>query len=121
MANFDYSGADTDVLLYARINSHARSGSLFGIPRHQLHVHEWRLAWLVEVLVRHHRVVPVQYLALLWRGHGGLRHFCVGIGMSLRPPVAAADADGQQPQSRGDESCPDHDAIHGRVSVMGNR
>jgi hypothetical protein len=43
----------------------ARGGLAFvGITRDQLHVHERRLAGLVELLCRHHRVVPVQHLAL---------------------------------------------------------
>ena len=41
----------------------ACAGRFVGIDRNQFHVHEWRLAGLVEFLPGHHRVMPVQHFA----------------------------------------------------------
>ncbi|XHO06997.1 hypothetical protein ACEQUB_p00243 (plasmid) [Ralstonia syzygii] len=55
--------ADTQVLSNAAVDGDAAAASLpVRVDRHELHVHERRLARLVETLARHHRVVPVQHL-----------------------------------------------------------
>ena len=70
-----------------------RTRTLVREPRHQVHVHERRLARLVEVLLRHHRVVPVEHFALLaLRGLMRSRR----LGAALPPPPARRAADGQQ-------------------------
>ncbi len=84
-----------------------RSGlglTLVGITRHQLHVHERRLAGLVEALRRHHGVVPVQHLAF-----GGRRCRTGGFGrrreVAARPgrqPPAGRATQHQQDNSPGD-------------------
>jgi hypothetical protein len=65
-AAHDLGGAQAEVLLRARADAHAclRARAFIRIDRHELHVHEWRLARLVEPRARHHRVVPVERLAL---------------------------------------------------------
>ncbi len=81
----------------------ARAGFAFvGIARHQLHVHEGRLAGLVEALRRHHRVVPVEHLAFAGRSRG--RGHGVGNRRVPRLPLAQGPArqtaQPQQQQSR---------------------
>jgi hypothetical protein len=48
-----------------RIDPHAGclAPALVGIFGDELHIHERRFAWLVEVLRRHHRVIPVERFA----------------------------------------------------------
>ena len=56
--------AHADVLLDARIDRDGRRvAAAVGVHGLEHHVHERRLAGLVEALARHHRVVPVQDLA----------------------------------------------------------
>ena len=68
----------------------ARSPAFVGITRHQLHVHERRLAGFVEALRWHHRVVPVQHLAFVGRCRG-LRWGCAVSGRRL-PALPLAEA-----------------------------
>jgi hypothetical protein len=77
--------ADAQVLLDARADRGlAIVGRFIGIHRDQLHVHERRLAGLVEFRSRHHRVMPVEHLAL----RGGLPRSGVrGCGRTCRGRV----------------------------------
>src|SRR3546814_6745037 len=81
--------ADAQILHARGIDPHARlAPGLVGIFGDELHIHERRLAGLVEVLRGHHRVVPVEDLAaalgrLLRSGPAPLK---------LRDAVARTDA-----------------------------
>jgi hypothetical protein len=60
--------AYAEILLQARVNlDAARSATFVREDGFELHVHEGRFARLVEVLVRHHRIVPVQYFSAGFR------------------------------------------------------
>ena len=85
-------GADAEVLDNAWADAHGRLvAALVGVLRHELHIHEGRLAGLVELLLRKHRVVPVEdFPVRMWlrgrrrSGPGRRRH------PRHREPVAAA-------------------------------
>jgi hypothetical protein len=80
-ATLDLGGAHSQVLANSRVNLDAGAVTLLiRVFRDQLHVHERRLSRLVETLIRHHRVVPIQYLAFNLRG----RILCL-IGMASAP------------------------------------
>jgi hypothetical protein len=71
-AALDCCGAHAQVLGHARSMLTCRAVAAFvGVLRHQLHVHVGRLPGLVELLLRVHRVVPVQDLALGLASAGG--------------------------------------------------
>src|SRR3546814_12320453 len=61
-AELDLHGADAEILAGAGRDADAALADFVGVLGHQLHVHERRFAGLVEALVGHHRVVPVQDL-----------------------------------------------------------
>src|SRR3546814_1973152 len=62
----DSNGAQPQILCRCRIDADARlSSCLIGVFGDELHVHERRLAGLVEMLRRHHWDIPVKYLAIL--------------------------------------------------------
>ena len=90
--------AHAEVLGDARIDADGgAAATLFGIARHQLHIHKGRLARLVELLLRHHRVVPIEHLALacgtgLCRSDGRVVSATHGL---LGEPVAAGRAHSQ--------------------------
>jgi hypothetical protein len=59
----DFGRAHSEVLLHTRADRDlALVAVAVRIHRHQHHVHERRLAWLVEAFAWHHRVVPVEDL-----------------------------------------------------------
>jgi len=73
--------AQAQVLYFARIDGYDTFGvaSPARILGHELHVHERRFAGFIEVLVRHHRVVPIQSLLFGGRqrtGSTGHRRIC---------------------------------------------
>src|SRR5690554_384308 len=59
-----YSGqSHTEVLRDTWINAHGCTITGFVcISRHEIHVHKRGFAGLIELVLRHHRVVPVQHL-----------------------------------------------------------
>ena len=59
--NFGVSNAE--ILLKSRVNLDASRTTFVREYWLELHVHERRLSGLVEVLIRHHRVMPIQDLA----------------------------------------------------------
>ena len=62
-ADLRFGRSNAEILHELRIDADApRSGTVStGAFRDQLHVHERRLARLVEALIRHHRIVPVEH------------------------------------------------------------
>ena len=59
----DRGQAHTEIFGLPRINpQRLRVGFIVGVLRHQLHVHKRRLARFIELLLREHRVIPVQRL-----------------------------------------------------------
>ena len=85
-----------EVLLHGDSRTHVDAGraGLVRIDRHQLHVHERRLARLVEALRRHHGVVPVEDLPVAVRGtgrcHGRRHHARSGRRRTAAAPAEAA-------------------------------
>ena len=55
-------GSHAEVLLQPRVNGDSACVErVVGIDRDELHVHEGRLAGLVELCLRHHGIVPVKH------------------------------------------------------------
>ncbi len=87
-----FSGADAEILHQAGIYPDVCSGLLARALGHQLHIHEGRLARLVEVLPRHHRVVPVK--DLLAFGRTAARVACTTLAFAeLRETIAGGKTD----------------------------
>ncbi len=95
--------AHAEVLRDARIDDHgAVAARLVRVLRHELHVHERRFARLVEMLLRDHRVEPVEDLSA--------RGILCGCGSFVRRrdarlgvPVAASRCDGGDQDETGDQ------------------
>ena len=96
-ARLRFRRADAEVLHDLRIDRHLALRAvtaLVCVLGHQLHVHERRLAGLVEPLLRHHGVVPVKDLALArwgcgsWRRRSG-RPLVQGVAVSRKPGARA--------------------------------
>ena len=111
-ARHDLGGTDAEVLLHPRADAHrAFVGAGVGIHRDELHVHERRLAGLVELAARHHRVVPVQHPAAVGGGvrpgrcgrRDGRR---IGAALALAEPVEPVAAEAEQAGQHGG----DHEA-----------
>ncbi len=63
-APLDLPEPDSKILRHAGVDPNRRAvGFLVGVDRHELHIHEGRLARFVEALTGHHRIVPVEDFA----------------------------------------------------------
>jgi hypothetical protein len=116
------SRADAQVLLDRGADLHAPPSGppcrSVGVHRHQLHVHERRLAGLVEALARNHRVVPVEDLAALGGRPGAVRpsmrpRASLSCGPGRRRPWRAA----RRPAARADRVC----SVHCATSAVSGR
>ncbi len=119
-AGLHLAGADAQVLLHARIDSHLCLRRLVGVARHEIHVHERRLSGFVEALVRHHRVVPVEHLAMCRSGR-----FAAGVlGMARVeagvPGNPEAESDEQHDGRDKEEESRMESQVHGVDTSSGN-
>ena len=74
--------AHAEVLHLTRADRRAAVGARVGVDGHELHVHEGTLARLVELRVRHHRVVPVEHLAPVGSRGGSVAAGAAGDGIA---------------------------------------
>ncbi len=69
----DAGQAHAEVLLDAWLDAHRWRAVVgvnsVGVPGYQLHIHKWRFARRIEVLLRNHWVVPVERFALWSSGN----------------------------------------------------
>ena len=107
--------AQAEALLHGRAHLHAAGGAIalaaLRIDRHELHVHERRLAGFVETLARNHRVVPVENDGLGRRGGAARRRGARGHRAGR---VGAADDERScRHQHEGGGQGHDAEALHG--------
>jgi len=113
-------GADAEVLLHGGAHRDACSRALVGVHRHERHIHERRLARLVEALAGNHRVVPIEHLALgrRRRGRRCRRHH---LRLAARHADAAQEEGGGREQRGADDDEGDAGAIHGAPPMTSGR
>lgn len=115
--------ADAEVLLHHGTDLDPRSCALWraiggaGVVRvdgDQRHVHEWRFARSIEARSRHHRVVPVEHLALA--GRTGCRRGLVVVTAEL---ATEQKARARRDQAGAHQGGDDGRAIHGVPPSIG--
>jgi hypothetical protein len=92
----DRAESNAQILCDGGIDSNRCTALLVRIDRHELHVHEWRFARLVEAHIRAHGVVPIENLATIGAG---------GLGCMLGRARSSEPVAGREPDHQHGEAC----------------